>query len=65
MVTMGRLLDEEEGAGTLREVETPSWAPPVLGVTRKASRMNWLVKLAVDTVMSILWVPSASFGVWK
>jgi len=65
VVTMGRLLDDEVGVGMLREVETPSWTPPVLGVMRKQSRMYGLVKLAVTTVRSILWVPSASFGVWK
>jgi len=62
---MGRLLDDELGVGRLRDVETPSWVPPELGVMRKQSRMNRLVQLAVVTVMSILWVPSASFGVWK
>ena len=53
-VTMGRLDDVELGAGTPREVETPEWSPPALGVMRKASRINGLVELAVVTLISIL-----------
>ena len=71
VVVMGRVddvevgSDVEAGEGTLREVPTPEPELPTLGVTRKKSRMYRLVELAAVTMMSISWVPSASFGVWK
>lgn len=68
VVTIGRVdcVEEgaEEGAGALREVSTPETDPPE-GAMRKKSMMNRLVELAVVTVRLILWVPSASCGVWK
>lgn len=53
IVEEGTRLDVIVEEGTLRVVLTPELLPPAAGVTRKKSRMNGSVKLAVVTVMSI------------